>query len=63
MQSYADGVREMPRNMNISWFGRWLGMYFDYKQWKRDDTTNGGVRKFSVSGFESKDNSNEDIDF
>jgi hypothetical protein len=64
MQSYADGVREMPRTMNISWFGRWLGMYFDYKQWKRDDTTNGGVRKFSVSGFESKEeNNNDDLDF
>jgi len=64
MQSYADGVREMPRTMNISWFGRWLGMYFDYKQWKREDTTNGGIRKFSVSGFDAKDdNSNDDIEF
>lgn len=60
MQSYADGVREMPRNMNVSWFGRWLGMYFDYKQWKREDTTNGGIRKFKVTGFESKNN---EIDF
>ena len=40
--------------MNISWFGRWLGMYFDYKQWKREDTTYGGVRKFSVTGFDKK---------
>lgn len=63
MQSYADGSREVPRQMNISWFGRWLGMYFDYKQWKREDTTNGGIRKFSVSGFESKEDINDDIGF
>ena len=59
MQSYNDGSREIPRNMNVSWFGRWLGMYFDYKQWKREDTTNGGVRKFSVSGFEEKEKEEE----
>jgi len=62
MQSYNDGHREMPRNMNVNWFGRWLGMYFEFKQWKREDTTNGGIRKFSVSGFLEKDDSN-DIDF
>ena len=61
MQSYNDGSREIPRNMNVSWFGRWLGMYFDYKQWKREDTTNGGVRKFSVSGFEEKEKEEEII--
>ena len=55
MQGYADGVREMPRNMNVSWFGRWLGMYFDFKRWKREDSTNGGIRKFSVSGFKEKE--------
>lgn len=54
MQSYNDGTREVPQRMNASWFGRWLGMYFDYKQWKREDTTYGGVRKFSVSGFNQK---------
>lgn len=62
MNSYNDGNREMPQRMNISWFGRWLGMYFDYKQWKREDTTYGGVRKFSVSGFEEKIN-NDEIEF
>jgi hypothetical protein len=51
MQVYADGVREMPRNMNVSWFGRWLGTYFEFKQWKREDTTNGCIRKFSINGF------------
>ena len=61
MQSYNDGSREIPRNMNVSWFGRWLGMYFDYKQWRREDTTNGGVRKFSVSGFEEKEKEEEII--
>lgn len=55
MQSYNDGHREMPRNMNVNWFGRWLGMYFEFKEWKREDTTNGGVRKFSVSGFQEKE--------
>lgn len=61
--AYNDGHRELPRNMNVSWFGRWLGMYFDFKQWKRDDTTNGGIRKFSVSGFESKEEVNDDLEF
>lgn len=55
MQSYADGVREMPRNMNASWFGRWLGTYLDYKKWKREDTTNGGVRKFMILGITEKE--------
>lgn len=60
---YNDGHREIPKTMNINWFGRWLGMYFDYKKWKRDDTTYGGVRKFSVTGFESKTINEDDIDF
>jgi hypothetical protein len=60
MQSYIDGVREVPRNMNVSWFGRWLGIYFDFKKWKREDTTNGGIRKFKVSGFDLKEHTNED---
>lgn len=59
MQSYNDGSREIPQRMNVSWFGRWLGMYFDYKKWKREDTTYGGVRKFSVSGFEKKESIDE----
>jgi uncharacterized Zn ribbon protein len=62
--AYNDGHRELPRNMNVSWFGRWLGMYFDFKQWKREDTTNGGIRKFSVSGFEIVENDDDNgIDF
>lgn len=63
MQSYNDGHRELPRNMNVSWFGRWLGAYFEFKGWKREDSTNGGIRKFSVSGFESKEDVNDDINF
>lgn len=63
LQSYNDGSRELPRNMNVSWFGRWLGMYFDFKKWKREDTTNGGIRKFSVSGFEEKEYRNDEIVF
>jgi len=55
LTSYNDGHRELPSRMNISWFGRWLGTYFEFKQWKREDTTNGGIRKFSVNGFESKE--------
>lgn len=54
-EAYSNGHRELPKNMNISWFGRWLGMYFDLKKWDREDTTNGGIRKFSVSGFDSKE--------
>lgn len=61
--AYNDGHRELPRNMNVSWFGRWLGMYFDLKKWDREDTTNGGVRKFSVSGFDSKEEESDNIDF
>lgn len=63
LQSYNDGSRELPRNMNVSWFGRWLGIYFDFKKWKREDTTNGGIRKFSVSGFEQKEDINDEIAF
>ena len=62
MQSYNDGHRELPRNMNVSWFGRWLGAYFEFKQWKREDTTNGGIRKFCVTGFEDKEENNNDDD-
>lgn len=62
LQAYNDGAREIPRNMTVSWFGRWLGMYFDFKKWKREDTTNGGVRKFSITGATEKD-VNDDIDF
>jgi hypothetical protein len=63
MQKFNDGSREVPRNMNASWFGRWLSMYFEFKQWKRDDTTYGGIRKFSVSGFESKEETEEPLAF
>jgi len=63
MQKFNDGSREVPRNMNASWFGRWLSMYFEFKQWKRDDTTYGGIRKFSVSGFESKEEIEEPLAF
>ena len=63
LQSYNDGSREIPKNMNVSWFGRWLGMYFDFKKWKRDDTTYGGIRKFSITGAEEKENNNDDIIF
>jgi hypothetical protein len=62
LQSYNDGHRELPKAMNISWFGRWLSTYFDFKQWKREDTTYGGIRKFSVSGFESKEEITNDDD-
>ena len=60
LQSYNDGTREIPKNMNVRWFGRWLGMYFEYKQWKREDSTYGGIRKFSVTGFKSKE---DEIEF
>ncbi len=63
MSAYNDGHREVPRSMNVSWFGRWLGTYFDFKQWKREDSTNGGIRKFAVSGFKSKEIENDDVPF
>lgn len=61
MTSYNDGSREIPQRMNMSWFGRWLGMYFDFKEWKREDTTYGGIRKFKVYGF-TGDKQKTDID-
>lgn len=64
LASYSEGgEREKPLRMNVSWFGRWLGMYFDYKNWKRDDTTYGGIRKFSVQGFESKKTEEDEAPF
>lgn len=63
LQSYNDGSREIPKNMTVSWFGRWLGMYFDFKKWKRDDTTYGGIRKFSIIGAEEKESIDNDILF
>jgi len=63
LQSYNDGHREIPRNMNVSWFGRWLGMYFDFKKWKRDDTSYGGIRKFMITGAEEKEETNDEIQF
>lgn len=64
LASYSEGgEREKPLRMNVSWFGRWLGMYFDFKAWKREDTTYGGIRKFSVQGFESKGQEEDEIAF
>jgi len=54
LQKYNDGAREIPGRMNVSWFGRWLGMFFDFKQWKREDRTFNGKRTFLVSGFIEK---------
>lgn len=59
LQSYNDGAREIPRTMNVSWFGRWLNMYFEFKGWKREDTTNGGVRKFMINGAAQKEDNND----
>lgn len=64
--SYKDGDREIPQKMNVSWFGRWLGMYFEFKQWRREDTTYGGVRKFKVFGFnelDAKKEIEEEVEF
>ena len=55
MNEYNDGSREMPRNMNMSWFGRWVNMYVSFKQWKKDDIVLNGVRKFSVNGAEERE--------
>ena len=55
MNKYNDGTREMPRNMNMSWFGRWINMYISFKQWKKDDIVMNGVRKFSVTGADEKE--------
>ena len=55
LSKYNDGTREMPRNMNMSWFGRWVNMYVSFKKWEKDDRVVNGVRKFSVKGVEEKE--------
>jgi len=55
LSEYNDGTREMPRNMNMSWFGRWVNMYVSFKKWKKDDRVLNGVRKFSVTGVDEQE--------
>jgi len=52
--SYKQQDRELPKNMNSRWFGRWLSSYFEYKAWKREDINTGGIRKFKITGLETK---------
>ena len=54
-QSFNDGSREVPKNMNNRWFGRWLSSYFEFMGWKREDVNNGGVRKFKIIGCGQKE--------
>jgi hypothetical protein len=37
--------------MSTRWFGRWLSSYIEFKEWKREDVNNGGVRKFKLIGI------------
>jgi len=55
LSEYNDGTREMPRNMNMSWFGRWVNMYVSFKKWNKDDRVLNGVRKFSVTGVDEQE--------
>ena len=54
LTAYNDGTREMPRNMNMSWFGKWVSSYITFKEWTKDDRVVNGVRKFSLIGIEKK---------
>ena len=54
LTAYNDGTREMPRNMNMSWFGKWVSSYIIFKEWTKDDRVINGVRKFSLKGIETK---------
>ena len=55
MTSYNDGHRELPRNMNVPKLVQcWLGTYFDFKQWKREDTTNGVFVNFQFQVLKIK---------
>jgi hypothetical protein len=49
---FNDGTREVPKNMSIRWFGRWLTEYFNYKSWTREDLNSHGVRKFKIINIE-----------
>ena len=60
--SFNNGSREIPRNMSTRWFGRWLSSYIEFKEWKREDVNNGGVRKFKLIGIKDS-GKNEDILF
>jgi hypothetical protein len=62
-KSYSDGVREVPRNMNLNWFGRWISQYIEYKEWKREDVNNGGVRKFKILNLPEKENELDEVEF
>ena len=55
LTKYNDGSREIPRNMNVSWFGRWIGMFIGFKGWEKDDRVINGVRKFSINGAEERE--------
>ena len=64
LSKYNDGTREMPRNMNMSWFGRWVNMYVSFKKWDKDDRIINGIRKFSVNGVDEQlGNKEPEIEF
>jgi len=49
LNSYkSEDTRELPKTMNISWFGRWVSMYISFKGWVKEDFNTRGVRKFRV---------------
>lgn len=52
LSSYRQSDREMPRNMGLSWFGRWLALYFDFKDYKREDKNYNGKRSFALKGLD-----------
>lgn len=62
-ESYKNSHRELPQRMSLSWFGRWLSTYFDFKNWKREDVNYNGVRKFSLKGTGNNDDLTDEVEF
>lgn len=63
LNSYNDGVREMRRNMTVSWFSRWVGMYINYKSWHREYSANTGERKFRLEGIGEVSEKEVEVEF
>lgn len=62
-EQYNDGAREVPRNMTMNWFGRWISMYVDFKDWKREDIKSNGLRTFKIKGIGQEELITEEIEF
>lgn len=54
-EEYKSGdEREVPKNMGTKWFGRWLSLYFEYKEFKREDSNHNGERYFNLTNIKDQ---------